>query len=200
MDPAQYLYQYISTNNDVRQIQFTAWDEYSGTCEMTETRPDGTTLQFSWDKDKHQFEGSPSWSWKPANASVFKFLGVYPSLGNMGAQTYRVTGSSDMVRTSLIEVADYTSSQIFVMGWANGSSFQQNYIHGVIDVASKQLTWSGAFSAVWTYQGGDLLEDLPPQALTIFEAFQGSTVRQWQQRPLIWRASGSWTMQGRCMI
>ena len=151
-------------------MQFTAWDEHGETCDITETHPDGTTLQFSLDSGTKQFDGTTAWSWKPV-APDFEFKGVFPSLGTLGSQTYRVTNSTQMLRTSLVEVTDFSSGQIQVAGFYNGTVSEQSYLHGVLNTTTRELTWNGAWIDVWAHQGSDdRLPSRPPQPLTVFDA------------------------------
>ena len=136
---------------------------------MTETHPDGTVLTFEWHDPTKEFQApaGTAYNWKPVwtQAKPFAFKGVFPSLGVLGSQAYKAIGSSAMGGTVVVEVTDFTDTDIYVAAYKCDITGQigygdNMYCHGTLDNAPQQLTWSGAISETWTYQHDTMLVDL----------------------------------------
>ena len=145
-------------------MQFTHWDEHAKEATLTETLPNGTVLTFTWDEPSKEFQApaGTSYNWKPVwtQARPFAFKGVYPSLGVLGVQAYKAHGSTAMGGTVVVDVTDFSATEIFVAAWKTNTYNSNYYCHGTFTVATKELVWSGAISETWTYQGDNIFVDL----------------------------------------
>ena len=120
-DAASHTYGRTHTSggfSEVRHIQFVQWDENQGTCLLTETRPDGTVINFQWNPNTLEFEraSGSGYSWKHRNEenNTFAFRGVYPSLDPLGLQQYLVSGSQSLQGSTIVHVLDEVSDSYSV--------------------------------------------------------------------------------------